>query len=291
VLLLRGLVLQGVDGYTQSQPKLVGTGASGYALQGSSTAVSGDGMTACVGGYYDNNQIGAVWMYTRVDPFIYYWTQQGSKLVPSDYTTAADFGFSCSLNYNGTIAVIGGKVDDAIIGATWVFTHNNSNIWAQQGGKLVGTGYVNVASYNVLQGWSVSLASTAGKVFVTGGPNDNSWAGAAWVFSFDGATWSQVGVKLVGAGASGAALQGWGVAISADAITIAVGGPRDASSKGAVWIFTLSTGLYSQQGSKFTATPVSFDFGNSVALSYDGSTLIVGAYGDNGMFVFTISGI
>ena len=101
---------QGVVGqYVQTQPKLVGTGASGSAEQGSSTAVSGDGMTACVGGYYDNSEIGAVWIYERLDPSIYNWTQQGSKLVPSDNTGAAQFGYSCSLNYDGTIAVIGGE--------------------------------------------------------------------------------------------------------------------------------------------------------------------------------------
>ena len=87
--------------YVQSQPKLVGTGAiygTFGAYQGGSTSVSGDGMTACVGGYWDNGQIGAVWIYIRVDPFIYYWTQQGSKLVPSDNTGHAEFGSSCSLN-------------------------------------------------------------------------------------------------------------------------------------------------------------------------------------------------
>ena len=125
---------------------------------------------------------------------------------------------------------------------------------------------------------------------------DNSNAGAAWVFSFNGTTWSQVGAKLVGSGASGAAHQGYGVAISADAITIAVGGYDDASSTGAVWIFTLNiTGLYSQQGAKFTASPASSQFGYSVALSSDGSTLVVGADNDNGaigaMYVFTLSGI
>ena len=121
--------------------------------------------------------------------------------------------------------------------------------------------------------------------------------GAAWVFSFNGATWSQVGAKLVGSGASGAAYQGNGVAISADAITIAVGGYVDASYTGAVWIFTLNsiTGLYSQQGAKFTASPASVYFGYSVALSSNGSTLVVGADDDNGaigaMYVFTLSGI
>ena len=40
--------------WTQQGSKLVGTGAIGDANQGSSVALSGDGNTALVGGYYDN---------------------------------------------------------------------------------------------------------------------------------------------------------------------------------------------------------------------------------------------
>jgi hypothetical protein len=64
--------------FTQQGPKLVGTGAVGGALQGSSVALSGDGTTAIVGGYQDNGRTGAAWVYTRSGGV---WTQQGSKLV------------------------------------------------------------------------------------------------------------------------------------------------------------------------------------------------------------------
>jgi hypothetical protein len=43
--------------------KLVGSGAVGIARQGSSVALSGDGSTAIVGGFRDNNFAGAAWVF------------------------------------------------------------------------------------------------------------------------------------------------------------------------------------------------------------------------------------
>ena len=172
-------MLQGVNGYTQSQPKLVGTGASGNARQGQGTAVSGDGLTACVGGSYDSNTIGAVWFYTRADAGTVTWLQQGSKIVPSDNTGSASFGVSCSLSFDGNIAVVGGPSDNSGIGATWIITRDGSGVWAQQSAKRVGTGYTGTSIY---QGRSISLASIAIDVYVTGGWADNSHAGiVSWI--------------------------------------------------------------------------------------------------------------
>src|ERR1035438_8845391 len=51
---------------TQQGPKLVGIGAVGSPVyQGQSVAISSDGNTAIEGGYFDNNNVGAVWVFTR----------------------------------------------------------------------------------------------------------------------------------------------------------------------------------------------------------------------------------
>jgi hypothetical protein len=63
--------------FTQQGPKLVGTGAVGFASQGWSVALSADGNTAVVGGPQDNSETGAAWVYTRSNGV---WAQQGSKL-------------------------------------------------------------------------------------------------------------------------------------------------------------------------------------------------------------------
>jgi hypothetical protein len=67
--------------FAQQGPKLVGTGAAGtVASQGSSVALSADGITAIVGGPADNYNgsfgLGAAWVFTRSNGT---WTQQGPK--------------------------------------------------------------------------------------------------------------------------------------------------------------------------------------------------------------------
>jgi hypothetical protein len=75
--------------WTQQGPKLVGTGAVGQAGQGSGVALSADGNTAIVGGYGDNSNTGAAWVYTRSGGV---WTQQGPKLVANDAVGSANGG-------------------------------------------------------------------------------------------------------------------------------------------------------------------------------------------------------
>jgi FG-GAP repeat len=96
----------------------------------------------------------------------------------------------------------------------------------------------------------------------------------------------------VGTGAVGSSYQGSGVCMSADGALMFSGGPGDSSTVGAVWIFILNiaTGVYVQKGSKLTASPASSNFGFAVALSLNGSTLAVGAYGEGATYAFTLNG-
>jgi hypothetical protein len=55
--------------WTQQGSKLVGTGAVGNAEQGISVALSGDGNTALIGGFYDKQYVGAAWVFvTQLPP-------------------------------------------------------------------------------------------------------------------------------------------------------------------------------------------------------------------------------
>jgi hypothetical protein len=65
--------------WTQQGPKLTandetGSVEAGGARLGSSVAVSADGNTALIGGYGDNDFVGAAWLFTRSGTT---WTQQG----------------------------------------------------------------------------------------------------------------------------------------------------------------------------------------------------------------------
>jgi hypothetical protein len=271
--------------WVQQGSKLVGTGAivapNQNLNQGISVALSADGNTALVGGQGDNSSVGAAWVFTRSGAV---WTQQGPKLVGTD-AVSSNQGHAVALSADGNTALIGGPGDNEGAGAAWVFVRNGG-VWSQQGSKLVGTGSVGGGTS---QGFSVAL-SADGNTALVGGPIDNAYAGAAWVFTRSGGMWTQQGQKLVGTGATGdyAAQQGRSVALSADGNTAIVGGPSDnpPDGPGAVWVFSRGGGVWTQQGSKLVGTgAVPFNQGvlqgQSVALSADSSTVIAGGPNDN----------
>lgn len=278
----------------QEGSKLVGSGAVGNAYQGASVSISGDGSTAIIGGWSDNNGVGAAWVFTRTSGI---WTQQGPKLVGSGAVGNSSQGVSVALSEDGNTAIIGGYGDSPIpgnnsVGAAWVFTRSDG-VWTQQGPKLVGSGAS--LTYGDLQGWSVGLSGD-GNTAIVGGYADDAWAGAAWVFTRSGGLWTQQGPKLVGNDAAGAAYQGTSVALSGDGNTAIVGGQRDNVYVGAAWVFARTGAAWSQQGPKLVGTGAIGNAGQgwAVGLSGDGSTAIVGGYFDNNAagaaWIFTGSG-
>jgi FG-GAP repeat len=265
-------------------PKLVGTGASVPAHQGSFVAISGDGTTALVGGPYDGDA-GAAWVFTRTGGS---WSQQ-QRLVGTGGSGAQGQGHSVALSYDGSTAIVGGVDDASGVGAAWVFTRS-AGTWTQQGNKLVGSNPSGMSR----QG-GVAL-SADGSTAIVGGFGDSSNAGAAWIFTRSGGVWTQQGQKLTGQDESGAGDFGYAVALSADGSTALIGGLGDSSGTGAAWVFVRNGGTWTQQGSKLVGTGAvgAATQGTAVALSGDGATAILGGNGDNGLvgaaWVFTRSG-
>jgi hypothetical protein len=306
VLVCAGLVPLGAEAqFFQQGPKLVGTGAVNTpAGQGYSVSLSGDGDTAIVGGPFDNFDAGAAWVFTRSGTrrpsrnSKEVWTQQ-MKLVGTGAVNTpgpAEQGHSVALSGDGNTALVGGPFDNFGVGAVWVFTRSGTRrpsrkskeVWTQQGDKLVGA--VRTA------GWSVAL-SDDGNTAIVGGPLDNGEAGAACVFTRSSGVWTQQGGKLIGTDAVGTqVVQGTSVALSGDGNTAIVGGPGDNNGPGAAWVFTRSDGVWTQQmklvGTGAVGTII--NQGESVALSGDGNTAIVGGSGDNNgagaAWIFTRSG-
>ncbi|MCX6187028.1 MAG: IPT/TIG domain-containing protein [Bacteroidetes bacterium] len=263
--------------WSQQGNKLVGTSNSGIANQGWSVSLSADGNTAIVGGYQDNNYIGATWVYTRSGGA---WSQQGNKLVGTGYIGTAQQGYSVNISADGNTMIVGGYGDNTNQGAAWIFVRSGG-VWSQQGSKIVGTGNTGAAQ----QGNSVSI-SADGNTTIVGGFGDNSNQGAVWAYvRSGGGVWSQQGNKLVGIGSIGSNIyQGISISISADGNTAIVGGYRDNTNQGAAWIYVRSGGAWSQQGSKLVGAGsigANVFQGFSVNLSPDGNTAIVGGYGDN----------
>jgi FG-GAP repeat protein len=151
--------------------KLAASGESGPAQFGSAVALAADGNTALIGGYGDNAQTGAAWVFTRSGST---WTQ-GSKLTARAESPQGLLGFRVGLSSDGKTAVVSGPGDTAGVGSAWVFTRSGST-WTQQGLKLTATGASGGASF----GYGLALASD-GRTALIGGPGDKGGVGAAWV--------------------------------------------------------------------------------------------------------------
>ena len=272
--------------WSQQGEKLVGSPSTG-ADQGRSVGISADGNTVISGGWGDEANTGAAWIFTRSGES---WSQQGPKLVGTGGTANGHQGWSVAISGDGNTALVGANTDDGGAGAAWVFTRSGF-LWSQQGGKLTGPGAAGPAHF----GNAVAL-SADGDTAIVGGVADASNAGAAWVFTRSGSVWSPQGPRLVGTGAVGAARQGASVAIASDGNTVLVGGLADASGAGAAWVFTRSGGAWSQQGNKLVGTGAvgAAGQGSAVGLSGNGNVAIVGGdqddVGSGAVWVFARSG-
>jgi len=276
-----------------------GGGAEGQCVQevneesdrcgfGRSVALSADGNTALIGGPRNDGYLGAAWVFTRSGTT---WSQQ-AQLTGGEEVGAGHFGRSVALSADGETALIGGGSDKGGHGAAWVFTRSGT-AWTQQGEKLRGGGESHVGYF----GKSVALSSD-GNTALIGGPGDARRAGAAWVFTRSGTTWTQQGSKLTGGGEEiGEGRFGFSVALSGDASTALIGGRGDNGNLGAAWVFTQSGTSWTQQGEKLQGGAEESgagEFGYSSALSSDGQTALIGGPSDDGhlgaAWMFTRSG-
>ena len=149
--------------------------------------------------------------------------------------------------------------------------------WVQQQELTASDGVAND-----LLGTSVSVS---GNTAVVGAPARNGNQGAAYVFAFAGGTWTQQAELAAGDGASGDL---FGTSVSVNGTLMVVGAPGRNSGTGVAYVFTFGTN-WTQQA-ELTASDGGFSnfFGNSVSMN--GTTAIVGAYGNGGRgsaYVFT----
>ncbi|KIG19527.1 Molybdopterin oxidoreductase, iron-sulfur binding subunit [Enhygromyxa salina] len=297
---------------------------------GFSVALSGDGDTLAVGTPYeasggtgiDGNQAdnsasnaGAVYVFARSGTV---WSQQ-AYLKASNSDLDDRFGQSVTLSDDGDTLAVGAYGEDSsatgidgnqadnsasVAGAVYVFVRSGA-VWSQQV-------YLKASNSDSDDrfGWSVALSGDGDTLAVgaygedssatgiDGNQADNSAsvAGAVYVFVRSGAVWSQQAYLKASNSGSGDYF-GRSVALSGDGDTLAVGAygedsgatgidgnqaDNSASSAGAVYVFVRSGAVWSQQAYLKASNSGSGDyFGRSVALSGDGDTLAVGAYGED----------
>ena len=131
-------------------------------------------------------------------------------------------------------------------------------------------------------GVSVALSSD-GNTALVGARAKNSGQGAAYVFTRSSGSWTQQ-QELTASDGAAFDFFGTSVALSSDGNTALVGARTKTvggnSAQGAAYVFTRSSGSWTQQQELTASDGAANDaFGASVALSSDGNTALVGAYG------------
>lgn len=267
--------------YVQLGSKLVASDAIGDAQLGYSIAISDDNKHLFIGGIEDNSGVGATWVYTFNGT---YFSQAGSKLVGTNYVGTSKQGRSVAITPDKKYLAIGGWYDNSGKGAVWIYSFNGEN-FSQMGNKLVGSGTIGQAYF----GTSLDF-SKDGKTLIIGGPKNNNYEGAIWVYTFNGTNYVQFG-NLIKANDAVAVIygsqQGNSVAVSGDGKTIVAGGFWDNNKMGATWVYTFNGTNYVQYGSKLigtgyvlnTATGVMQGYG--VDITEDGRKLAIGGISDN----------
>lgn len=265
------------------QAKLTATDGASSDNFGVSAALSSDGDTAIVGAYDanvgGNGGRGAAYVFTRSGTT---WTEQ-EKLIAADGASSDNFGASVALSSDGNTAIIGAYGANVGTnnnqGAAYVFTRSGT-AWTQQAKLLAADG-----TTNDYFGAAVALNSDGNTAFIRAAYADvggNEDQGAAYVFTRSGATWSQQ-AKLTAADGAAWDYFGISVALSSDGDT-AIAGAYQADvagdgDRGAAYVFTRSGSTWTEQRKLIATDGASSDnFGNSVVLSGDGNTAIVGAY-------------
>lgn len=254
---------------------------------GVSTALSLDGSTLVVGSTGDDFK-GAVHIFSRSGNS---WIEQATILA-ADGVANDNFGSSVSVSADGNTIAVGAETDSYLgspgSGSGYVFARSG-NTWIQEG-RLPSISRVSGGNF----GHSISISSDGNTVAV--GEDNNGQPGYAGIFTRSGTTWNLLsGFGVGGASDSG----GRNVAISGDgntAIVSASGDDDKGANAGAVYIYIRPlTGTQWTQQAKLTALDGAADytFGDSVAVSNDGNTVIVGGRDPNGLgraYVFTRSG-
>ena len=286
---------------------------------GNSVDLNSGGNTLAVGSIYNDDNgfnSGQVRVFQLSGSS---WSQVGSNI--NGESTDDNFGDSVSLNSAGNRLAVGGHQNDgggSNAGHVRVFENNNGS-WNQLGSDIDGEGsgdrfggsvvlssdgnrlaagsveggYVKIYEYsngswsqlgNNITGSSSQFFGVSidmndnGTQVIVGAPYGGS--GRSRVYTYSNGTWTQLGSDLNGL--SNSDNFGAEVTMDGDGNKVAVGANQD-NSNGAR-VFEYSNGAWNQVGDSIQAENTGDGAGSSVALSRDGSTIAVGAKGndDNG---------
>jgi hypothetical protein len=239
---------------------------------GRSVALSYSGETALVGAPGELKSNGRAWVFTGAGPS---WAVS-APLAGAGEQGAGHLGRSVALSGNGEVALVGAPVDDAGVGAAWVFGRAGA-VWLEQGPELTITGS-DEERQEARFGHSVAL-DEEGNVALVGANDYKGGQGAVWTFSRSGGEWSEQAPKLEGASASVEEL-GNSLALSASGDTAVLGAPNYQELRGAAWLYVRTGSAWGSPLRRLERGSLSHQrksrFGYSVSISADAETVLVG---------------
>ena len=212
------------------------------------------------------------------------WTKLGADI---DGETAGDeSGFSVSLSSDGRTVAIGAYLNDGTVnginsGHVRIYQLNASkDAWEKKGGDIDGEAPGDNSGY------SVSLSSDGLTVaigaYYNGGNGINS--GHVRIFGYSGNSWTQLGEDIDGE--AGGDYSGISVSLSNDGSTVAIGANGydvpNGDDSGHVRIYGYIASSWTKLGEDIDGEAANDYSGRSVSLSSDGSTVAIGAYGNDG---------
>ena len=235
----------------------------GKSVSISNNTIIAGAESAATGG--SNN--GAAYVFTRSGTS---WSQE-AKLTASDAAVDDEFGFAVAID--GDTAVVGAKSEDTggtSAGSAYIFTRSGTT-WSQQA-KL------NASDPNAYAGFGLSVGISGDSVIIGAWGNDTTaaGAGAAYVFTRSGTSWSEEAKLTASDGASDDNF-GFSVDIAGDTVIVSANyQDTGGSNAGAAYIFTRS-GTSWTQAKKIQSSDIAANdkFGQSVAIN--GNTAIVGS--------------
>lgn len=249
---------------------------------GEAISLSSDGTILAIGASY-NDANGTSAGHVRVYQYASNsWTQLGADI---DGEAASDnSGSSVSLSANGTILAIAARYNDGSnssnvnVGHVRVYQYA-SNTWTQLGGDIDGE------AVGDFSGESISLSSNGtvlaiGAAQNAGGGTDR---GHVRVYEYTSNTWTQRGTDIDGE--ADYDNSGWSISLSADGTKLAIGAKdNDANgyASGHVRVYQYASNSWSQLGDDIDGEAANDYSAWSISLSPDGTTLAIGAFGNDG---------
>jgi hypothetical protein len=221
-------------------------------------ATAASGSTAVVGAYGDDAGVGAAYVFAGAP-----WSQQ-VELQATGGQPGDDFGKAVAVD--GETAAIGAPGSVSGTGAVYIFGDSGGS-WTQEAELTASDGQVGDSFGDALV--------LSGTTLIIGAPGRDSSAGAAYVFTGAGATWSQEAELTAPDAAAG---DGFASAVALSGSTAVFGAPQ-AGTGGAAYVFSGAGTTWSEQAelSEGVSASTGDTFGFAVGLT--GSTALIGAPG------------